>query len=240
MSKESLTCRVCAKPMKRSRSSLPQGEATCRGCRRSSPPRPKDYAYKKSLTCCDCGEPMWRGSGSRAQGRACCRPCRRARRKPGYAILARGFCAHCAHWYESTGKATRFCSIQCANAAKPSTRLADYSSERERNSMKCQRRRARKMSAVIEEVIPSVVFERDNWTCQLCGEPVDPSMHGWNRMGATLDHIVPLAAGGLHCYANIQLAHRSCNSSKGARLVVLTTTSGGSRGTHTAAGSRAG
>ena len=33
---------------------------------------------------------------------------------------------------------------------------------------------------------------------------------------ATLDHIVPLAAGGAHSYANVQCAHFICNSVKGA------------------------
>lgn len=32
----------------------------------------------------------------------------------------------------------------------------------------------------------------------------------------TIDHIIPLSKGGLHSWNNIQLAHLSCNSSKGA------------------------
>jgi 5-methylcytosine-specific restriction endonuclease McrA len=34
-----------------------------------------------------------------------------------------------------------------------------------------------------------------------------------------MDHIVPFAAGGTHEPANVQLAHRVCNSRKGARLL---------------------
>jgi 5-methylcytosine-specific restriction endonuclease McrA len=70
------------------------------------------------------------------------------------------------------------------------------------------------LNAFVERVVPSKVYERDNWKCQLCHEPVDRTLHGWDRMAATLDHIVPLTLGGLHIYTNVQLAHRACNSAK--------------------------
>ncbi|MDP9418988.1 MAG: HNH endonuclease [Actinomycetota bacterium] len=44
-------------------------------------------------------------------------------------------------------------------------------------------------------------------TCHLCGQP-----------GAdTIDHVVPLAAGGANVASNWAPAHRSCNSRKGPR-----------------------
>jgi 5-methylcytosine-specific restriction endonuclease McrA len=36
-------------------------------------------------------------------------------------------------------------------------------------------------------------------------------------MSPTLDHVVPLVAGGLHDPANVRLAHLTCNSRKGAK-----------------------
>ena len=57
----------------------------------------------------------------------------------------------------------------------------------------------------------SQVFMRDCGVCQLCDEPVDPfDFH--------IDHITPIALGGLHKYENVQLAHPSCNQKKGARV----------------------
>lgn len=34
----------------------------------------------------------------------------------------------------------------------------------------------------------------------------------------SVDHIVPLAKGGLHSWDNVQLAHFKCNTLKGARV----------------------
>lgn len=39
-----------------------------------------------------------------------------------------------------------------------------------------------------------------------------------DRLAPTLDHIIPLAAGGTHEPSNCQCAHFSCNSAKGARV----------------------
>lgn len=63
----------------------------------------------------------------------------------------------------------------------------------------------------------TALFERDNWTCQLCGDAVNPSLKYPDPMAATIDHIVPLVDGGEHSYANTQLAHALCNSLKGDR-----------------------
>ncbi|MGZ6772828.1 MAG: HNH endonuclease [Ilumatobacteraceae bacterium] len=63
------------------------------------------------------------------------------------------------------------------------------------------------------------IYERDGWTCQLCAEPVDPSLDPQDRMAATLDHIAPRA---LTLFPddspeNLRLAHRACNSARGIR-----------------------
>lgn len=71
-------------------------------------------------------------------------------------------------------------------------------------------RRARLAGARVERVDVAVVFERDEGVCGICGDPVDPA--SWH-----LDHIVPLARGGEHSYANVQVAHPVCNLRKGAR-----------------------
>lgn len=72
-------------------------------------------------------------------------------------------------------------------------------------------RRALKKQLFVEDVDPRVVFDRDGGICGICRERVDP-MTAWE-----VDHIKPISKGGLHCYANVQLAHRKCNRSKGAK-----------------------
>lgn len=69
-------------------------------------------------------------------------------------------------------------------------------------------RRARKANLFVEVVEREVVFERDQGQCGICQEAVDST--NWH-----LDHIVPLAKGGEHSYANTQVAHPACNIKKG-------------------------
>ena len=62
------------------------------------------------------------------------------------------------------------------------------------------------------------IYDRDNWTCGICCEPVDPDLHSNDVWGATLDHIVPRSLGGPDEPSNLRLAHRRCNSVRGARI----------------------
>lgn len=82
----------------------------------------------------------------------------------------------------------------------------------------CQdRRRARKREAFVAEVNRTEIFARDNWTCLLCGQPVDRRVVAPELLAPTLDHIIPLARGGTHEPENVQCAHFICNSRKGSR-----------------------
>lgn len=52
--------------------------------------------------------------------------------------------------------------------------------------------------------------------CSLCGGRVDMALSGRASMGPTIDHRVPVSAGGsFYDPANWQLAHRICNGRKG-------------------------
>ena len=76
------------------------------------------------------------------------------------------------------------------------------------------RRRALKKGATVEKVDRREVYLRDKGICGICGCPV-------SLEEVTLDHIIPLSKGGEHSYRNIQLAHLSCNSAKGAKIINL-------------------
>lgn len=62
------------------------------------------------------------------------------------------------------------------------------------------------------------IYERDGFICQLCEGPVDLGLPFTDRWSATLDHIVPYSLGGSDDESNLRLAHRSCNSKRGAPL----------------------
>jgi 5-methylcytosine-specific restriction endonuclease McrA len=86
---------------------------------------------------------------------------------------------------------------RCKDCRRPLRRAADA------------RRRARKRDTQIDPVDIRLVAQRDGWRCAICGGPVTRST--WS-----LDHIEPLSHGGPHTYANVALAHATCNSRRGA------------------------
>ncbi len=62
------------------------------------------------------------------------------------------------------------------------------------------------------------LYVRDEATCWLCGRFVPPDFgRKHNHVESpTRDHVVPLSKGGEHKWSNVRLAHRGCNSRRGA------------------------
>jgi len=65
-----------------------------------------------------------------------------------------------------------------------------------------------------ERIDSREIYERDRWRCGLCGKKVNRRLRYPHHLSASLDHIVPIADGGRHVRANVQLAHWICNSRK--------------------------
>lgn len=78
------------------------------------------------------------------------------------------------------------------------------------NRIHSSARRARELDQFIEDVDPKVVYETHGGRCGICGEFISGDFH--------VDHVKPLARGGMHGYINTQPAHPSCNLRKGARV----------------------
>lgn len=116
-----------------------------------------------------------------------------------------GMCAHCGKGYadiywRSTCSAE--CSEQHAKAVRNEAKL---------------RRRALMRDAYISPVNRRQLFERDNWTCQICHEPVERDKVVPHPKAPTIDHVIPLARGGTHEMANAQCADFLCNATKSDR-----------------------
>ena len=79
----------------------------------------------------------------------------------------------------------------------------------------CARRRAEKMQLPNERVNPFDIFDRDGWRCHICQEPIDETLCWPHPLSASIDHVIPLSAGGTHTALNIRAAHACCNISKG-------------------------
>lgn len=73
-------------------------------------------------------------------------------------------------------------------------------------------RRWKELSARLRATLPPI--------CWICGQGIDLTLHHTHRMSFTLDHVVPLDLPGTDPYdeSNILPAHRSCNSSRGAKF----------------------
>lgn len=56
----------------------------------------------------------------------------------------------------------------------------------------------------------AVIFERDDWICQYCGDKV-------TKENASLDHFIPQSKSGTHSKSNLRTACLACNSIKSGK-----------------------
>lgn len=87
--------------------------------------------------------------------------------------------------------------------------------EQAHSAEKRARRKARLAGVRTEPVDRAAIILRDRQTCYLCGKQLK-----WRE--CTLDHVIPIAKGGSHTYANIRVACGPCNFSKQAKLIAQT------------------
>ena len=114
--------------------------------------------------------------------------------------------------YKETAKA----NAVALHLAHPERKKEDdaryHAAHPEKARAHAQSRRARLLGQWVEHVDHIAVWDRDNGICHICKEPANPN--DWH-----LDHIIPLALGGEHSYANTAVSHSMCNRRKGARLI---------------------
>lgn len=129
-------------------------------------------------------------------------------------------CRICGGAFATRFKAQVLCGkADCRREARRRAGQLSYQRNKATYLKAAHVRRARLALVKWERVDPVTVYERDQWRCGICGESVrrtarrkhDPEM-------ASLDHIIPIAHGGDHTYANVRCAHYRCNLSRGARL----------------------
>lgn len=160
-----------------------------------------------SADCNNCGKTFTytRLAGPGRKRRFCSQACKRVfcRRR-----VAPKVCRSCGKSFRPRyGKKDGVCSFACRpqNAHPPKTPRLYPEGVTRREAL-----RASKVEGFKREEI----FERDRWTCQLCGEPVERGPDASRDRRASLDHIVPLARGGTHTRENVQCTHWICNSRK--------------------------
>ena len=196
------TCADCGQPMHRGTTSLPQGEARCRECRRARPqPRvrttPKTPPPYKAMKCATCGRAIWKGSSSRPEGEARCLDCLCRARSSSGGHPRRSPCVDCGK--PSYGECCHPCRSKRQIVRAPDDeRLLRHQRENDAPGINSYARS--KMLAK---------WKRQGKRCAYCPNPAD-----------TIDHVVPLVRGGTNYEGNLVPACRRCNSSKCARILM--------------------
>ena len=139
-----------------------------------------------------------RDSGGHAGGR--CKACYGYWQKHGVENVDRNRCYRCRIDLSEDrlrpGPGQRFCE-KC-----------EIEGRRAVNRRKNAKRRGARTAEgfTVEEIA-----ERDGWRCHLCGQRVRKGIPATSPAGPTIDHLVPIAAGGQDVRENVALAHRRCN-----------------------------
>lgn len=175
--------------------------------------------HRHEITCAWCGR---EAKVTKAAGRHCSATCakrhqasllppkppkppkvvRYPKRSPSHKIFPK-LCSVCERCFVTRHAGLPTCSPDCAEVKRLDMK------KRGRD-----RRRARKSGAYVADVWRRDIFERDHWKCKLCGKALKRKAKAPHPLAPTIDHIIPLAAGGTHEPANAQAAHFICNCLK--------------------------
>jgi 5-methylcytosine-specific restriction endonuclease McrA len=113
-------------------------------------------------------------------------------------------------------RATGWANYYAANRDEMRARSARYARENpERVQAWHAKRRAKERAAETDELFTlDEIFERDEGWCYLCHSDC-------SRADATMEHVIPIGPPhfGTHSRDNVKLAHRSCNTRKGTKLL---------------------
>lgn len=117
--------------------------------------------------------------------------------------LSLGHCRRCGRAYARWVKhdPNGFCSPKCNTAAV----------RKERNG----NRRAARRGGSSERFTLREIAERDGWRCHLCGGKVPDRKYAARDKDPTIDHLIPVSAGGDDIRSNVALAHNRCNWERG-------------------------
>jgi len=210
-SRERRTCEVCGKGYKVTYSEQRTCGRRCGAVLRSAHLGTPYQSFLEWRTCPLCAEDY------------CCRPgaSRKHCGRHDSTDLA-SFAFHLEkidHPYSSCpqcGKRKERHRIRCDACIKANAKASHARRGRDKGNY---RKRARYYGVPYEPISRIQVFERDNWRCHICGRKTLRSARSWHPRAATLDHLIPMAKGGPHLYANVACACHLCNSVKGDRAM---------------------
>lgn len=127
-----------------------------------------------------------------------------------------GICPTCGNEFEKTSSLKQYCSPKCEKIANKAT----Y-----RTRKRIAKRRSECGKVVDRGISVQALYKKENGICYLCGQPVDMNDYKMIRGNKvcgerypSIEHVIPLSKGGEHSWKNVRLAHRACNTKKGAKV----------------------
>jgi predicted nucleic acid-binding Zn ribbon protein len=114
-----------------------------------------------------------------------------------------------------------YCSDKCKLFKKKEASKIARRKDGKLNGYTNHRKRAKQYGGIYEPIKRINVFERDKWTCKMCGikTPIELSGDIYDN-SPELDHIIPLSKGGSHTYNNTQCLCRKCNNKKSNHIII--------------------
>lgn len=127
-------------------------------------------------------------------------------------------CDQCEQWFVSRQVAKR-CSAACRRRAQ--VKWEDGNSER---IMRLYRLAIANLeipqASMWRRTLTDHLARRDGDHCAICHKPVDLTLSSGprgDRLGPSIDHVIPVSQGGLDTMANVRLTHWDCNHKRGNR-----------------------
>jgi 5-methylcytosine-specific restriction endonuclease McrA len=103
----------------------------------------------------------------------------------------------------------------CAYVHRADTIAAGYCSALHNKQAKRSARKRLARAGTSEPYTLREIAERDGWCCHLCGGRVPDRGYAARDRDATIDHLIPVSAGGHDIRSNVALAHNRCNWERG-------------------------
>lgn len=238
-------CADCGAPLWRGRGSLPTPICrSCRATRRAARRAAIEHRNEvPTLPCAWCAKPFRAQLHYGKRQRYCSCPCAGAGRvEDRSSVVPWASCLHCGGWLVARKGRVRCPRPECERARGRERYRHTFVSVAESNpevthrcpecgetftsrrysdtrvyctplcsarAHKRNRRHRLRAAGPSERFTLREIAERDGWICHLCRLKV-------SKNDASIDHLVPVSKGGAHTRANVALAHRVCNSARGA------------------------
>jgi len=179
-----LTCEVCAAEFKRKRGGKNAGRCCSRACgfelqrRQRAANKVKTWQWRSIISyrpCDGCGKPITQGKRSKQVCNAACYRLVAGMTPRGSEVVGRCKCGGAITYTLTSMHRTHCDKCKRANAK---ARRRDYRAASRQSGTYIgsdHRKRARKYNVDYEPIQPRYIYERDNWTCHLCGERVHKS-----------------------------------------------------------------